>query len=523
MGGGGALAELRHECAVAAVYDMRVSGSGPPAQSSETLKSTVRMLLDMQTRGQLSAGITTYLPGRSELLKTHKEVGSVDQVFGLSRQDQYERMAEEYDGIAAIGHSRYATTGEDDVRYAQPFERGHGRPWKWFSFAFNGTLGNYSELRERLSITKGYHFTLDADTEVIEHYLAYALRGEEPLDLVSVMEQLSLDFDGAYCLVFLDASGRMMVARDPLGLRPLSWGVKDGVFAAASESVALANLGYKDIRPVAPGEVLVVEKGAVRRSQYQESLKRSHCFFEWVYFASVASTIDGCGVYESRARAGQVLAQQETIPVDADTIAVPVPDTAKGAADSFAYHMNIPCVEGIFRNRYVGRTFIQSPAQRDEAVRNKYTPLPSVLRGKRVFLIEDSVVRSKTLRALAGSIRERCQPRELHLRVACPPIVAPCFYGIDMSTVTELFAPQHTTAESGDLDDETSAKMATALNLDSLRYLKVAEIAEAIGLPQESLCLGCLTGKYPTKSGNELYKAARAKDDSDDTGGRIYP
>lgn len=512
------MADLHHECAVTALYDLEAASGSSKRQ---VFKQTVRMLMDLQTRGQLSAGITTYSPKRDELLKTYKGVGSVDHVFGLSREGVIEGLESEFDGVAAIGHSRYATTGEDDIRYAQPFERRHGRPWKWFGFAFNGTLANYTELRERLASTKGYHFALDTDTEVIEHYLAYALRGEEEIDLASVMRTLSEVFDGAYCITFIDGAGRMMVARDPLGLRPLSWGLNDGIFAAASESVALMNLGFRDIQAVAPGEVVLVEKGLVRTERYAETRQPAHCFFEWVYFANAVSNIDSLGVYESRARAGETLARRETVAIDDDTIAVPVPDTAKAAADAFAYHLRIPCVEGIFRNRYVGRTFIQGASARAEAIRNKYTPLPSVLRGKRVFLIEDSIVRSATLRSLVASITEKCVPREIHVRVACPPIMAPCFYGIDMSTVGELFAPQHLpAAQIETIGAKTESLMAVDLGVDSLRYLTMAETAAAIGIDQSSLCVGCVTGQYPTNAGNALYETAKSVSNKGE--GRVF-
>jgi amidophosphoribosyltransferase len=229
-----------------------------------------------------------------------------------------------------------------------------------------------------------------------------------------------------------------------------------------------------------------------------------------VYFSNVASEMDGSGVYTARSRCGQRLAEQEDQPTGPDCIVVPVPDTAKAAADAFAYHMKIPCVEGLIRNRYVGRTFIQPSATRGRSAKSKYTPLRGVLEGKRVFLIEDSIVRSTTLAALTKQLRDRGGAKEVHVRVACPPIVAPCFYGIDMSTLGELFAPKFLDKKyNGKLDKETLERMTTALGVDSLRYLSVQDISQCLGVGDKSLCLGCVTGKYPSTWGNKLMRQAK--------------
>lgn len=494
---------IKHECSVAAI-----SSLGPDFDLRDSVFSTtVGMLLDMQTRGQLAAGISTYAPDRSEPIKTYKNIGSVDRVFDLSQPDNLRQIKMAYDGPIAIGHTRYATTGGDDRRYAQPVERRHGQLWKWFAFAFNGTLSNYTHLRDKLSSEKGFHFVLDSDTEVIEHYIAYSLRGDQMPELETVIREATEYFDGAYCIVMIDAIGRMLVARDPLGLRPLNWAEQNDMFAAASESSALQNAGFEKTYTVEPGEAIIVQNGNIERVTYAKTKHRAHCFFEWVYFANVASSIDGKGVYESRTAAGKMLAEKEDVPVDQKSIVVPVPDTAKAAADSFAFQLGIPCVEGIFRNRFIGRTFIQAENTRQDAAKRKYTPLPSVLRGMKVFLIEDSIVRSNTLRALVSMIRTRCQPKEIHVRVACPPIVAPCFYGIDLSTLEELFAAGFADASS----ELEQGRMAKLLRLDSLRYLQTADIANCIGIDQNELCTGCISGAYPTAAGAILYKEAKRR------------
>jgi amidophosphoribosyltransferase len=233
-------------------------------------------------------------------------------------------------------------------------------------------------------------------------------------------------------------------------------------------------------------------------------------FFEWVYFANVASTLDERSVYLSRTALGVELARLEkatnSVPLDQDSIVVPVPDTSKAAADAMAYELGIPAREGLIRNRYAGRTFIEGGKNRRKKAQTKYTPLREVLEGKRVFLVEDSIVRSTTMKVLLDRIRERGGAREIHVRVACPPIVAPCFYGIDMSTIDELFAPRF--MQNGELTAEVQQEMADELGCDSLRYLPVDAIARAIGFPPDRLCRACITGDYPTACGQELYQVA---------------
>src|SRR5262249_54898555 len=252
-------------------------------------------------------------------------------------------------------------------------------------------------------------------------------------------------FDGAYNLVFMNAMGDMVVLRDPRGFRPLCYAQDGALFAAASESVALLNLGFRDVKSLAPGELILIQDGEVRVERFAPPQTPAHCFFEWIYFANVASTLDDRNVYLTRAALGKELAKQERqlgkVPLDAGTIVVPVPDTGKAAADAMAFELGLPSVEGLIRNRYIGRTFIEGQ-NRAERVQLKYTPLREVMAGKRVLLIEDTIVRSTTMKTLLHDLRERGGAREIHVRVACPPIVAPCFYGIDMSTVRELFAPR---------------------------------------------------------------------------------
>jgi len=281
--------------------------------------------------------------------------------------------------------------------------------------------------------------------------------------------------------------------------------------AAASESVALLNLGFppESIRSLEPGTALVIDEGGLRTDRFAAARNRAHCFFEWIYFANVASTMDDRSVYLSRKRLGEELARLETVPIDGDTVVVPVPDTSKAAADAMAYRLAIPSVEGLIRNRYTGRTFIDGAASRRQKAESKYTPLREVLEGKRVILVEDSIVRSTTMRVLLGRMRSLGRAREIHVRIACPPIVAPCFYGIDMSTIDELFAPRF--LQGGRLSDKAQAEMAAVLGADSLRYLPVESVARSIDLPETQLCRACITGSYPTAAGERLYQLAASQ------------
>ena len=507
------MGELHHECGVAAVFHAQghsVSKLAPIAGDVNSVARLVpRMLLDMQNRGQLAAGMASYRVDRNAIIRVHKELGTVAEAFRLNHRAEFEVIMQGMDGPAAIGHVRYATCGCDDRYNAQPFERDHGRKTKWFAFAFNGQLANYGELKEELLSKGDYHLKRDTDTEIIMHSLAYELQTEDQRpDWVGVFRRLAEKFDGAYNIVLITASGELVVARDPLGFRPLCIAEHGPLFGAASESVPLANLGFRNIRSLEPGTLAMASQKGVRIERYAPSPKQAHCFFEWIYFANVASTLDDRSVYLSRSELGKELARLETLPLDTDTIVVPVPDTAKAAADAMAFALKIPSVEGLMRNRYVGRTFIEGTADRAAKARLKYTPLPEVLKGKRVLLVEDSIVRSTTMRALVHEIRDRGGAREIHLRVACSPIIAPCYYGIDMSSSDELFATRFVDLPGGGVSQEAQQQMARELGADSLRYLPVEAIARSVTLSPERLCRACITGKYPTETGQQLYEIA---------------
>ncbi len=526
MNDGISLETLQHECGVVAVYHLPNRPVSPLVPIKGDINSVARlvprMLLDIQNRGQLAAGMTSFNPHRQALLETYKELGTVAEAFRVNQRNKLEAILQKQQGPAAIGHVRYATCGKDDKSYAQPFERSHGRKAKWFAFAFNGQLANYQDLKQELLEKGDYHLKRDTDTEIIMHSISYELQheGVDP-DWRGVFARMAEKFDGAYNVVLLTARGEMVIARDPLGIRPLCIAndvvetvdadgnrqeVPGPLFAAASESVPLVNLGFRNIRSLEPGTLAVIGPEGIRYERFAARKGTAHCFFEWVYFANVASTLDDRSVYLSRASLGRELASLEDVPPGEDLIVVPVPDTAKAAADAMAFALGVPSVEGLMRNRYVGRTFIEGNSDRADKVRVKYTPLPEVLKGKRVLLVEDSIVRSTTLRALVGEIRERGGAREIHLRVACPPIIAPCFYGIDMSSKDQLIAPRFADMPNGSLSEEAQQRLATELGADSLRYLPVESLSRSVGLPDDRLCQACVTGRYPTETGQRLYQ-----------------
>ncbi len=523
------MSEIHHECGVAAIYhlsDVPTSRLCPEQGLHHASRLLPRMLLDIQNRGQLSAGITTYSDGRDQLIDTHKDIGSVTEVFRLAHREKSERLMKKYAGQAGIGHVRYATCGADDRSYAQPFERHHLQKHKWFSFGFNGQLANYQDLRESLLSGGDHHLARETDTEIVMHEISRELSGERQPALVELMTNVSQRFDGAYSLAFLNARGEMLVARDPLGIKPLCYAFDGSLFAAASESVALLNLGFQpdEVKSLQPGQAVTVNPHELRLEVFAPSPRRAHCFFEWIYFANVASTLDSRSVYLSRTALGVELARLERtnarVPVDSDTIVVPVPDTSKAAADSMAFELGVPSREGLIRNRYSGRTFIEGSGSRRRKAATKYTPLSEVLGGKRIFLVEDSIVRSTTMRVLLDRIRTLGGAKEIHVRVACPPIIAPCFYGIDMSTVDELFAPQFLQGRT--LTTEIEAEMARKLGADSLGYLPVESIARAVGFSSDDLCQACITGDYPTRSGQQLFQIALGNSGTGNSNGRTY-
>ena len=495
-------------CGVIGVYSLK-------DKTKNIYPLVIKGLLDLQHRGQLSAGITSYNPERKRILQTHKKNGKVHEVFEISHRYKSKRLLEDYSGHAAIGHTRYATSGDNEDQLAQPFERPHGRKSKWFSLAFNGNLANVDKLKAGLEEV-GYNMTYDSDTEVIMHFLSREVQSHKPweeLNFVDIFKNLLKDFDGSWNIAFLNADGKMVAVRDPLGLKPMCYGVTDdGILVFASESVVLSNLQIEatDLKPgemiIADGENFTVKSYIDKEADLQYSTNSlyysgpskliethykkstSYCFFEWIYFGHLASVMDGESVYKVRENIGQELAKEETFNLEGDDwIVVPVPESSYVAGAKYAQVTGKSFVQGLLKNHSVGRTFIDN-TNRTYNIQLKFTHLKDVLQGKKILLIDDSIVRGTTMRALVTNLKEWSGAKEVHLRIGCPPITSPCFYGIDFPTISELYAGEKT-SEASDF------------GADSLHYLSLAGLLKALNKDEGELCTACLTSTYPTKEG----------------------
>ena len=422
-------------------------------------------LYALQHRGQESAGIVT---SDGERLHVRRGMGLVSQVF--SPADFESTLV----GDSAIGHNRYSTTGTSDLINAQPvvvqFKNGQ------IAAAHNGNLTNAAELR-RMMEEGGSIFQATTDTEVVVHLIA---RSKEKTIEGMVIDALS-QCEGAFSFVFLTPT-QLIAARDPRGFRPLCLGKLDGAAVVASESCAFDIMRAERIRDIEPGEVLVIDRDGQRSLRLPEAPRQSKCIFEFIYFSRPDSTIFGEHVDKIRRRLGHLLAQQA--PCEAD-IVVSVPDSANTAALGYTEKSGIRFEIGLIRNHYIGRTFI-SPRQdeRDRDVRVKFNPVGGVLWNKRVVLVEDSIVRGTTLRNLVRLVRSG-GATQVHVRVSSPPIIAPCFFGIDMPTKAELIAANKSLDEIREF-----------VGADSLEYLSVDNLRKAVDDP-DNFCMGCFTDNYP--------------------------
>ena len=429
-------------------------------------------LFALQHRGQESAGVAV---SDGDQVMVYKDLGMVSQVLD-------ERRLPSLRGHMAIAHCRYSTTGSTLWENSQPaFRLG---PRRVVAIGHNGNLVN---TRELLELLPGGRRQLQGstDTELLTALLASADGG----DLLDVLVAMLPRVRGAFALVVMDER-RLLGIRDPWGFRPLVLGrlphggpPDDGGWVLASETAGLDVLGAEYVRDVEPGEIVVLgEPGGPRSVRFAEG--REHlCVFELIYFARPDSYMLGRNLYEARRRMGEALAREA--PADADLV-MPVPDTGGPAAAGFAEASGIPYREGMTRNRYAGRTFIQpSQALRQRGVNVKLSPLPEQLRGRRVVVVDDSIVRGTTTKQIVALLR-RAGAREIHLRISAPPIHHPCFYGIDTQIETELIAASHSVEEIREF-----------VGADSLAYLSIGGVLDAIGLPRERFCFACFDGLYP--------------------------
>ena len=456
---------MHESCGVFGVY----------SPDEDVARLTFFALYALQHRGQESAGIAT---ADGKKIRLYSGMGRVSYVFD---EDSLSKLS----GHIAIGHNRYSTAGSSRASNAQPIVVGNDGDT--IAVAHNGNIINATHLYEELG-GQGYHFNGTTDTEVIANLILSA-PGKTWVDRIQhAMRRLQ----GAYSLVILTPRDFYAV-RDPFGVRPLCLGSVDSGWVVASETCALETIGADFVREVQPGEIVKIsENGA--ESYPGEPHRKGVCIFEYIYFARPDSVIDGRLLYPARQAMGAGLARE--YPVDAD-IVMGVPDSATAAGTGFARESGIPVVEGLIKNRYIGRTFIEPDQRmRDLGVKIKFNPLPQVLDGERLVVVDDSIVRGTTTPSVVKILR-KAGAKEVHMRICAPPIKYPCFFGVDMATRRELIAAQKSVPE-----------ICEFIGADSLGYLSIEGLIKAVDLPRENFCLACFTGDYPIPVQLEMDKLA---------------
>ena len=450
---------IHEECGVFGVYDPK----------GDCARTTYYGLYALQHRGQESAGIAVT---NDRELSYHKDIGLVGEVFDEAKLD-------ELNGTCAVGHVRYATTGAGQRENAQPMTLKYVKGT--LAVVHNGNLVNTEELRTHFEY-QGAIFQTTSDTEVISYAIAH-----ERLTAPSVEEAVSRALPmlkGAFSLIVMSPR-KLVAARDPWGFRPLCIGRKDDAILFASESCALDAVGARFERDIRPGEIVVADRSGVKSdTRHCNKVPKRLCVFEFIYFARPDSVIDGSSVHVARQRAGAFLALEH--PVQAD-IVVGVPDSGLDAALGYARQSGIPYGMGFIKNKYIGRTFI-SPTQsmRENEVNIKLNPIRSVVEGKRVVLIDDSIVRGTTCRRTIDLLR-RAGAKEIHMRVSAPPFVAACYYGTDIDDPSKLIANNHSVEE-----------IAKIIGVDSLGYLSLQDVVKLADNTEDGFCTACFGGGYPT-------------------------
>ena len=436
-------------------------------------------LYALQHRGEESAGIITY---DGKKIRQHQDMGLVNDIFD-------KKVLKSLRGNVALGHVRYSTTGSSTINNVQPFLAKHRGGH--IAIAHNGNLTNAAILRKDME-DSGSIFQTTMDSEIIIHLLAKLRNKEYTESIPEVLSQL----EGAFSLITL-VDNMLVGARDSYGIRPLCIGKLDGSYVLSSETCALDLIRAKYIRDVEPGEMVFVSKNGIKSIKLKKKTPCAHCIFEFIYFSRPDSDVYTKNVYLTRKRLGVQLAKEA--PAKADFI-MSIPDSGNYAAVGYAEESGLPFEIGMIRNHYVGRTFIQ-PSQnvRDFRVRVKLNPIKNVLKGKRILIVEDSIVRGTTTKSRVKTLRD-AGAKEIHMRISCPPIISPCYYGIDFPTKRELIASSRSVKQIRDF-----------VGLDSLEYLSLDGMLKAMLLPKNRFCTGCFAGKYPTETPKRFSKWALEK------------
>ncbi len=454
---------MHESCGVFGVY----------APGEDVSRLTFFALFALQHRGQESAGIAA-TDGKG--IQLYARMGLVSQVFN-------EGSLSQLGGDIAIGHNRYSTTGSSQPRNVQPIVVGDRS--REMAIAHNGNIINAKHLYDELS-DQGYTFRTTSDTEVI----ANLILSSPEKDWVDKIRYAMHRLQGVYSLTIM-TNHTLFGVRDPLGVRPLCLGAIDGGWVIASETCALDHIGATLIREIEPGEIVAVGENGVE-SYREETGRRAVCVFEYIYFARPDSVINGRLLYPARQAMGAQLAQEH--PVEADLV-MGVPDSATAAGIGYARESGISLCEGLLKNRYVGRTFIEPDQRiRDLGVKLKFNPMPQILDGKRVVVVDDSIVRGTTTPKVVGLLR-KAGAKEVHMRICAPPIRYPCFFGVDMATRWELIAAQRRIPEIRDF-----------IGADTLGYSSINGLVRAVALPGDSFCMACFTGDYPIPVQLEMDK-----------------
>ena len=457
---------MHESCGIFGVFD----------QGEEVASIAFFGLYALQHRGQESSGIATADGSR---IRLHSAVGLVAQVFNGP-------ILERLTGSIAIGHNRYSTTGSNSPANAQPILV--PSPLGDIALAHNGNIVNAEYLRRELE-EKGYTFSSSTDSEVIAHLIV----SSPGKGLIEKIRYAMGRLQGAYSLVIM-TKDELIGVRDPMGVRPLCLGSIDGGWVLASESCALDHLGALFLREVEPGEVVLVNETGLNSFKSMIAQRKALCIFEFIYFARPDSVIRNRCLYLARQAMGAQLAREH--PVDADMV-IGIPDSATAAGIGYSLASGIPFSEGLLKNRYVGRTFIEPDQRlRDLGVKLKFNPMPEVFSGKRLIVVDDSIVRGTTTPQVINLLR-RAGASEVHMCICAPPIRYPCFFGVDMATRAELIAAKKTVPE-----------IAECIGATSLGYLSVDGLIKAVDLPKEDFCLACFTGEYPVPVQLEMDKLA---------------
>ncbi len=451
--------KFHDECGIFGIY------LNHPRHDSEAAQTTFYGLYALQHRGQESAGIAVSDLKRIQL---HKGMGLASEVFSPE-------IIARLQGQIAVGHVRYSTTGESGAVNAQPlvFHYLNGM----VALAHNGNLINTKELRANLS-AYGSVFQTTTDTEVVANLMARYSKDH----MEDALAKCMIDMKGAYSLIIM-TEDRLVGIRDPLGIRPLCLGEMQGSYILASESASLDTVGAKFVRDIKPGEIVVIDKTGLKSIQAVHSGRTAHCIFEYIYFARPDSTMDGINVYQARKAMGRQLAREADIGGD---LVIAVPDSGTAAALGYAEESGLPFEEGLIKKRYVGRTFIQpTQAIRELGVKLKLNAVHEVVRDKRVIMVDDSIVRGTTSKNIVKMLRE-AGAKEVHMVVASPPTCHPCYYGIDTSQREELIANTMSTEE-----------IARHIGADSLHYISMEGMVNALMPKTDDFCTACFSGEYP--------------------------